>query len=65
MKSKKEIAWVSMPDNDDYVMRPVIERMCMYESLMNGTVDLLDIARMNDMIDVRNENESRYREANE
>ena len=45
-------------------MRPVVEKVCMYESLKNGLIDLEDIARMNDALDVKHENERRYREAN-
>lgn len=45
-------------------MRPILEGMCRYESLKNGELDLLDIAKMNDALDVRTENEARYRKAN-
>jgi hypothetical protein len=48
-----------MGEGDDWLMRPVIEGMCKYESLKDKTVDLLDIARMNDALDVRFENERR------
>lgn len=54
-----------MPDGEDYLLRPVAEGMCLYESLKNGTLDLEDIARLNDLIDVKAANERRYREANE
>ncbi len=54
-----------MPDGEDWVMRPVLEGLCSYESLKNGILDLEDVAKMNDSIDVRNENERRYRKANE
>lgn len=54
-----------MPDGDDWVLRPVIEGMCKYESLIDGTLDLVDLARMNDCLDVKAENEHRYRKANE
>lgn len=57
--------WVSMADEEDWIMRPVLEGLCRYESLTNGMVDLADIARMNDALDVRYENERRYRKANE
>lgn len=40
-------------------MRPVLEGICSYESLIEGRIDLFDIARMNDALDVRNENERR------
>jgi len=53
-----------MAEEEDWLMRPVVEGMCLYESLINGTIDLVDIARMNDCLDVRQENERRYREAN-
>lgn len=54
-----------MQDDEDWVMRPVQERMCLYESLKNGVVDLEDLARMNEAIDVKYENERRYRKAHE
>jgi uncharacterized protein DUF6889 len=54
-----------MGDSEDWIMRPVLEGMCRYESLKNGELDLADIARMNDALDVRTENEQRYRKANE
>lgn len=44
-------------------MRPVLEGLCHYESLKNGAVDLEDIARMNDALDVRDENAARAQEA--
>jgi hypothetical protein len=44
-------------------MRPVLEGLCKYESLTDGTLDLADVARMNDALDVRSENERRYRKA--
>ncbi len=53
-----------MADKEDWVMRPVLEGLCKYESLLDGTLDLADIARMNEAIDVRDENANRYRESN-
>ena len=44
-------------------MRPVLEGMCHYESLKDGTVDLFDLSRMNDMISARDENNYRAHEA--
>lgn len=52
-----------MADEEDWVLRPVLKGMCKYESLKDGTLDLLDIAKMNDILDVEAENETRYREA--
>jgi len=37
--------------------------MCRYESLTDGTLDLADIARMNDELDAVAENERRVYEA--
>jgi len=54
-----------MPDGEDWLMRPVMEGICKYESLLDGTLDLADIARMNDALDVRYENQRRYEIANE
>ena len=51
-----------MADEEDWLMRPVAEGMCRYESLLDGTIDLEAIARMNDCLDVRYENERRYHE---
>ncbi|MBY0392792.1 MAG: hypothetical protein K2Q27_05960 [Novosphingobium sp.] len=44
-------------------MRPVLEGCCKYESLIDGTVGLVDIARMNDALAVRDENQRRMEEA--
>jgi hypothetical protein len=46
-------------------MRPVIKGLCKFESLKDGTLDIMDIALMNDALDVQYENEARYREAME
>lgn len=45
-------------------MRPVLKGMCRFESLKDGTIDLADIAKMNQALDVEAENESRFRKAN-
>nr|DAJ52318.1 MAG TPA: hypothetical protein [Caudoviricetes sp.] len=37
--------------------------MCRYESLKDGTLDLADVALMNDACDVQDENERRYLDA--
>lgn len=37
-------------------MRPVLNHMCQYESLKNGTIDLADIDRMNEALDVKEAN---------
>jgi hypothetical protein len=48
-----------MTSKYDWLLRPVLEGLCKYESLLDGTLDLLDIARMNEALDVRAENERR------
>jgi hypothetical protein len=45
-------------------MRPVDAGFCKYESLLDGSLTLEDIARMNEYLDVREENEARLRAAN-
>ncbi len=54
-----------MSEGEDWVLRPSLEGLCKYESLKDGTLDLEDVARMNDVLDVRAENERRFRRANE
>lgn len=42
-------------------MRPVMERMCSYESLITpGALSLVDLARMNEALDVQAENRYRF-----
>lgn len=45
------------------MFRPVGRGWCRYESLLDGTLSLVDIARMNEAIDVVDENERRARAA--
>ena len=52
-----------MTDDEDWLMQPVLAGMCKYESLLDGTLDLADIDRMNEALDVRGENQARYSEA--
>lgn len=49
-----------MPGGEDWLLRPVVRGMCRYESLRDGTLDLKDVALMNDALDVQTENERRY-----
>jgi hypothetical protein len=48
-----------MESGIDWVMRPVVNGLCKYESLKDGTLMLEDIARMNEALDVRDENQAR------
>lgn len=52
-----------LPDGEDWLLIPVHEGMCRYESLLNGTLDLSDIAKMNDSLLIRAENKERVRQA--
>ena len=54
---------MSMPEEEDWLLRPVLRGCCKYESLRDGTLDMEDVARMNDALDVEAENEARYRAA--
>lgn len=44
-------------------MRPVLAGKCRYESLKDGTLDLEDIALLNEALDVQAENERRLKDA--
>jgi len=46
------------------MLRPVGRGWCRYESLIDGTLSLADVALMNDAIDCQDENERRFQEAN-
>ena len=52
-----------MYDGLDYLLAPVTAGMCKYESLIDGKLDLLDIAIMNDALRAKNENEHRAQQA--
>jgi hypothetical protein len=54
-----------MNEEEDWVMRPVLEGLCRYESLIDGTIGLVDIARMNEALEIRDENQARVNEAQE
>ena len=49
----------------DWLLRPVIAGMCRYESLVDGTLTMVDISIMNDALDVRADNEYLAAEAAE
>lgn len=58
----------SLPDGEDFLMRPVDAGYISYSSLKDGSVDLADIARMNDWLDLKADNENRiarWRQDNE
>lgn len=59
------MTWRALPTGDDWLYAPVVARMCRYESLKDGTLDLADIAMMNDLLAVKNDNELIARNAAE
>lgn len=54
-----------MSNGEDWIMRPVLESCCKYESLIDCSLTLEDLARLNGALDVKYENEYRYRKAHE
>ena len=52
-----------MNDGLDWLLAPVDAGMCKYESLLDGTLDICDVADMNDYLAVKAENAWRAREA--
>lgn len=44
--------YLRLPDGLDWLLRPWVEGRCHYESLLDGTLDLKDIAIMNDALDL-------------
>ena len=48
--------WAFMADGEDWLLRPVVKGMCRYESLKSGEIDLADLDRMNEALDVLDEN---------
>ena len=53
---KSSVRFISMPEGEDWLLRPVLENLCSYENLKNGVLDIADVSRLNDAIDVRNYN---------
>lgn len=54
-----------MASGEDWLMRPVVEGMTRYEAIHDPSLGLEDFARMNEALDVRNENEARMAKAAE
>lgn len=58
----RNIAFVQMADKEDWLLRPVRAHLVRYESLLDGTVNLDDISRLNELLDVEEENQARMRD---
>ncbi|MBN9359831.1 MAG: hypothetical protein J0I15_25565 [Herbaspirillum huttiense] len=58
---------MSLPDGEDWLLAPALAGICRYESIIDGTLGLHDIALMNDAMAVKadNEAEARRRARNE
>lgn len=52
-----------MPEDEDWLWRPMLAGMCTYLELTRGPLTLVDVAVMNDILDVKQENEGRSRMA--
>lgn len=61
--NQRDVDCVSLGKDLDYIMKPVLRGICKYESMIDGTLSLYDVALMNAAIDVLDENTMRYREA--
>lgn len=51
------MTWRVLPGGEEWLLAPVKARMCLYESLKDGTLDLADIALMNDTLAVSIDND--------
>lgn len=51
-----------MASGEDWLLRPVLRGMCRYESLLSGVLNLIDLAKMNECIDIELENQRRIRD---
>ena len=48
--------FAQMSSGEDWLMQPVLAGMCQYESYKTGTIDLADVARMNDALAISSYN---------
>ncbi|QUN56326.1 DUF6889 family protein [Burkholderia cenocepacia] len=55
----------TLPGGEDWLLAPVHAQMCRFESLKDGTLDLADVALMNDYLAVRADNEAAARRRQE
>jgi hypothetical protein len=57
------VEFADMRPGEYWILRPVDRGYCRYESLKDGSLTLCDIALMNEMIDVVDENQARQSKA--
>ncbi|MBU0601134.1 MAG: hypothetical protein KKD25_01880 [Gammaproteobacteria bacterium] len=48
---------MTLPGGEDWVLSPVLAGLCKYESLIDGTMSLADVALLNDALLVRSDNQ--------
>lgn len=53
-----------MPNGEDWLFRPLLRGMFKYESLLDGSLDIGDIRKMNMALDLEAENTYRSNEHN-
>ena len=51
-----------MSEEEDLLFRPILNGMYKLESLKDGSINLLDVTKCNEALDVKYENEFRLRE---
>ncbi len=49
----------SLPGGEDYILRPVEAGLTTMGEVKSGTIDLYDIALMNDYLDMKEDNQAR------
>src|SRR5437868_2709421 len=54
--------WRALPGGEDWLLRPVLAGHCRLESLKDGTLDMADVALLNDALDVKADNERLWNE---
>ena len=52
-----------MENGEDWILRPALRGVCRYESLIDGTLSLNDVALMNEALDIDAENNYRVQKA--
>lgn len=62
-KNAGGVSYISLGDEIDFIMKPVLRGLCKYESMIDGTLSIYDVALLNATIDVYDENQLRYSES--
>ena len=55
----------TLPDGEDWLWRPVMRKFFKYHELIDGSLSIEDVAMMNDLIDLYDENDARRQDAQE